>query len=128
MAFWKALRGYWTIVVRLQFDHRLLDVGVDAAEYADEHLVAEQRRFRGHRLAVVVALVKRDHRFGHSGEWLIADQRRIGGRHAAFSLVLRADGAREAEGRGPNERSTTTIATSGLPSHGPACEHTEVAL
>jgi hypothetical protein len=40
----------------LEFDHRLLDVRLDAAEYAREEVVAEEERFGGDRLAMVVAL------------------------------------------------------------------------
>jgi hypothetical protein len=43
--------------VALDFDHRLFDVGVDTAEHAGEEVIAEQDRFCGDRLAVVVALM-----------------------------------------------------------------------
>jgi hypothetical protein len=74
IAFWKALRVSWTIVLRWNLDHCLLDVGIDASEHADEQLVAEHQCFGGHWLAVVVALVKSDHRLGHGGEQLIAGE------------------------------------------------------
>ena len=90
----------------LQLDHRLLDVGVDAAEHAGEQIVAEQQRLGGDGRAVVVALVQRDHR---SRSRRRAARRRSaevsGAGMAACSLVLRIGVAREAEGREPDERS-----------------------
>ena len=114
MAFWKALRVSWTIGRALQLDHRLLDVGVDAAEHAGEQVVAEQQRLGRHRRAVVVALVQRrpsrrsPPRAGHrrSGE-------RLGADIAAFSLVLRGGFAREAKGEDPTCDSPHTIAPTG---------------
>ena len=89
IAFWKALRVLLHDRCPLELDHRLLDVGVDAAHDAGEQIVAEQQGLGGHRVAVVVALVQRDHRVGDGGEQRIAGQGRVGAGMAAFSLVLR---------------------------------------
>jgi hypothetical protein len=85
----------------LQFDHRLLDVGVDPSEHAGEQVAAEQQGLRGRRSAMVVAPVQRDHRVGHGHEQGVARQRTCGAGIAAFSLVLRVRCAREAKGENP---------------------------
>ncbi len=65
MAVWKALRVSCTTVERCELDHRLLDVGVDAAENAREQIIAEHPGLGADGRAVVVALVQHHHRFGH---------------------------------------------------------------
>jgi hypothetical protein len=97
------IAGFLNHCAPLYLDHRLLDVGVDTSEHAGEQVIAEQQRFCRDRLAMVVALMKRDHRFGHGGEQRITGEGNSGGRRAAFSLVLQIRCAREAEGREPNE-------------------------
>ena len=102
IAFWKALRVSWTIGGALQLDHRLLDVGVDAAEHAGEQVVAEHQGLGRHRRAVVVALVQRDHRVGHRHEQRIAGQGGVVGPTSRPSLSSSGSGgAREAKGEDP---------------------------
>jgi hypothetical protein len=85
---------------------RFLDVGVDASHHAGEQVIAEHHRFGGDRLAVVIALMKGDHRFGHGSEQRVAFEGSFSGRHAAFSLVLRI-GSR-ARQKGENQTSYPT--------------------
>ena len=108
MASWKALRVSCTIGGALQLDHRLLDVGVDAAEHAGQQVVAQQQGLGGDGRAVVVALVQRDHRVGHGDEQRVAGQGRVGGRHRG--LLSRPPGGCRArgEGRDPTSDSTHT--------------------
>ena len=73
----------------LELDERLFDVGVDAAEHARQQIVAEQHGLGGHRLAVVVALMKPHHRLGHRAEQPLAAHRLVGDRHVVCSLALR---------------------------------------
>jgi hypothetical protein len=40
----------------------------------DEQIVTEHQCLGGHGLAVVIALVKRDHRLGHGGKYLVAGE------------------------------------------------------
>jgi hypothetical protein len=68
----------------LDLDHRFLDVGVHATQHAGKQVIAEHQGLGGDRLAVVVALMKRDRRFGHPGEELIAGQDRIRSRHSGL--------------------------------------------
>jgi len=41
----------------LQLDHRFLDIGVDAREYAGEQIVAEKQSLGSYGLTVVIAMV-----------------------------------------------------------------------
>jgi uncharacterized protein YbcI len=82
----------------LQLDHRLLDVGIDAAHDDGEQVVLEQLGLRADRDPVVVALVQGDHRRGHGGQQLLAVQRWGRGRHMGLPFRPLAEGAREAEG------------------------------
>jgi hypothetical protein len=97
----------------LALDHRLLDVRVDTAEHARDEIITEQRRFRGDRLSVVVALVKREHRVGDGGAELVASQGSGGSRHAAFSLTLRIGG--HVRQRGENQTSYRSAIAAGEP-------------
>src|ERR1700729_397229 len=103
----KRVAGLLNHSAALDFDHRLLNVGVDPSEHAREQVIAEQHRFGGDRLAVVIPLVKLNHRVGHGGEEVTTGERNFGGRHSAFSLVLRV-GARA---RQKNENQTSYLHT-----------------
>jgi hypothetical protein len=83
----------------LQLDHRLLHVGVDAAQHADEQVAAHELRLRRDRLAVVIALVERHHGGRDRLEELVALQGSVGGRHRGRPSSLSWDDvAREAKG------------------------------
>ena len=72
MAVWKALRVSWTTVLRWISIIVFSTLCVDAAEYAREEVAAKEQRFGGDRLAMVVALVQRNHRFGDGAEEFVA--------------------------------------------------------
>jgi hypothetical protein len=82
----------------LQLDHRLLDVGVDAAHDAGEQVPAHEQRLGGHRLPVVVALVQFDHRVGDGSQEVVAAEDGVGGRQRGLLSRPPDRGARRVKG------------------------------
>src|SRR5450759_479636 len=105
----------------LELDHRLLDLGVDAAEHAGEEVVAEHLCLGAHRGSVVVALVEHDHCFGHGEKQFIAAQGTADGRHGWPSLSsssrVRARGEGRRTQRAINTHSSATVSYTHLRAH-----------
>ena len=73
----------------LQFDHRLLDIGVHVAEQARKHVAADHHRARGRRCAAVIALMQRHHRIVHGLQDMILDDRTVCGVRPGARLSTR---------------------------------------
>jgi len=87
----------------LDLDQRLLHVRVHAAHHDRQEVVAEQLGLRGDRLAMVVALVQRDHALGYRFKKRLTGVGWVGGRNVGLLSCPPSLDARKGE-NGPDER------------------------
>jgi hypothetical protein len=67
----------------LKLDHRLLDIGVDAAEETGQQVLAHHLTLRARWNAAVVALVERAHRRAHRFQQILAVEGLVAHNHRA---------------------------------------------